>query len=570
MISTILIILRSSLLSTAAASQRGVSRRPSLVGASQTEGRGVEDGDGTRPFRVRLAMSAERAWSGGDDGAPWLLGCVVVTKTSTCLVNARVRDPARGRVRVHQLCGTLAALHALASGADAPESFLTLDGFAAALCESASGFIVAVLVDASPGAPDATRRASAAALARNVARAFGRAGGRPLLAVIEADRADADERLNEYTVADELARDAREAEAHDDADPARADDEPRTWDLFASFEEHHLRPLLLRARPPATRWLEPLAALPDATWAHLLFMRRDADVREGAEGAVGGVRCAATRTLSLRGANATHPLAPLGAAVCVSAAETNVFAAGNAQNSASALWSEVRRRAERLAAEADAEARAAAEAEAPRTLSSDPSKSPSSPSSARAKTLTFRDFADARTERTGAGGTGAAFRVAMRAVPRVPWSPSASHSEERERDGGPPSGFAVAVVFAASSARGGAWGPLEGAFPRETNDDAVAPLDDATPKKWTPPFDVATSVSAVPRAYASAFEEVRRRVAADHAPETKLARSPRREIAGVIRADGEEADLLDGEANARRAGKNPPTREIRFDAEEGG
>jgi hypothetical protein len=547
-------------------------------------------------------MSAERAWSGGDDGAPWLLGCVVVTKTSTCLVNARVRDPARGRVRVHQLCGTLAALHALASGADAPESFLTLDGFAAALCESASGFIVAVLVDASPGAPDATRRASAAALARNVARAFGRAGGRPLLAVIEADRADADERLNEYTVADELARDAREAEAHDDADRARADDEPRTWDLFASFEEHHLRPLLLRARPPATRWLEPLAALPDATWAHLLFMRRDADVREGAEGAVGGVRCAATRTLSLRGANATHPLAPLGAAVCVSAAETNVFAAGNAQNSASALWSEVRRRAERLAAEADAEARAAAEAEAPRTLSSDPSKSPSSPSSARAETLTFRDFADARTERTGAGATGAAFRVAMRAVPRVPWSPSASHSEERERDGGPPSGFAVAVVFAASSARGGAWGPLEGAFPREkkaassegrgagagagetnekqrvaevaaareTNDDAVAPLDDATPKKWTPPFDVATSVSAVPRAYASAFEEVRRRVAADHAPETKLARSPRREIAGVIRADREEADLLDGEANARPAGKNPPTREIRFDAEEGG
>ena len=81
---------------------------------------------------------------------------------------------------------------------------------------------------------------------------------------------------------------------------------------------------------------------------------------------------------------------------------------------------------------------------------------------------------------------------------------------------------------------------------------------------------MATSVSAVPRAYASAFEEVRRRVAADHAPETKLARSPRREIAGVIRADGEEADLLDGEANARRAGKNPPTREIRFDAEEGG
>ena len=272
------------------------------------------------------------------------------------------------------------------------------------------------------------------------------------------------------------------------------------------------------------------------------------------------------------GANATHPLAPLGAAVCVSAAETNVFAAGNAQknNSASALWSEVRRRAERLAAEADAEARAAAEAEAPRTLSSDPSKSPSSPSSARAETLTFRDFADARTERTGAGGTGAALRVAMRAVPKVPWSPSASHSEERERDGGPPSGFAVAVVFAASSARGGAWGPLEGAFPRETNDDAVAPLDDATPIKWTPPFDVATSVSAVPRAYASAFEEVRRRVAADHAPETKLARSPRREIAGVIRADGEEADLLDGEANARRAGKNPPTREIRFDAEEGG
>ena len=132
---------------------------------------------------------------------------------------------------------------------------------AAALCESASGFIVAVLVDASPGAPDATRRASAAALARNVARAFGRAGGRPLLAVIEADRADADERLNEYTVADEL----RATRARPKPTTTRTPPAPTTNRGRGIFRVvRRAPPPPAPPPPPPRRMARTLAALPDA------------------------------------------------------------------------------------------------------------------------------------------------------------------------------------------------------------------------------------------------------------------------------------------------------------------
>eukprot|EP00227_Mantoniella_beaufortii_P020800 CAMPEP_0197600744 /NCGR_PEP_ID=MMETSP1326-20131121/33892_1 /TAXON_ID=1155430 /ORGANISM="Genus nov. species nov., Strain RCC2288" /LENGTH=186 /DNA_ID=CAMNT_0043167875 /DNA_START=133 /DNA_END=690 /DNA_ORIENTATION=- len=142
-----------------------------------------------------------------DLDALWLLGCVILTKQSTCLVNTVVREPPgdAGPMRVQPLCGMLTALHSLAGDSGSASSYLTLSHFSVGLCEVRDpGFMVAVL--AAPG----KHRESVCLLAKHIARSFARAGGPVLGAVICADAAEVERRVHEYTVKDELARDARE------------------------------------------------------------------------------------------------------------------------------------------------------------------------------------------------------------------------------------------------------------------------------------------------------------------------------------------------------------------------
>ena len=223
-------------------------------------------------------MSTAGRRADADDDAdgqrPWVLGCVILTKTSTCLVNVRLATPSscHGPINTRRLCGMLTALHTLAGGAPRPTaSYLTLSHFSVAICESAEGFVVAVVTD--PGA----HRESAGLLARTVARHFARAGGPVLRAVLKADVDRSERRMHEYTVKDELA--GGDWTAPDDVDggvmgtagEARPHaSEPKGLDAFSSFAEVYLRPMLKTQRPARHGWLEPLARLRGVLSAHLL------------------------------------------------------------------------------------------------------------------------------------------------------------------------------------------------------------------------------------------------------------------------------------------------------------
>jgi hypothetical protein len=429
-----------------------------------------------------------------DDGAPWLLGCVVATKTSTCLVNATVRDPPGGPVRVRQLCGMLTALHSLAGGIAEPVSFLTLSRFSVGLCESRDGYIVAVLAD-----PGDAHRESVSELARVVARAFARAGGPDLPDLIHADILDAEERADAHTVHDDLA------------DPH---DEPRTWDRFASFHDDFLIPALRERRPARIRWLEPVAALPDVLRVHLLTLQEDEPSpseppeSESPHEPTNATRAnATTSTLSLPGAAASHPLAALAVA-----------------GAAAALWTAVKRHAAALIASA-ADRNRNQDRNLNLNLNLNRTESASASDS---EVLAFDDVA---------GCAGATLRVAMRATPHP----------------GAPRGYAVVAAFSASSPRGGAWGPSHSTVARDASAASASesgsgsgsesrsrsPSSSPAPRAgagaaaaagaevWRareaarraayPRSYVATrSAAAAPRALAEAFAETRRRVAEDH------------------------------------------------------
>ena len=292
-------------------------------------------------------------------------------------------------MRVRQLCGMLTALHSLAGGIAEPVSFLALSRFSVGLCESRDGYIVAVLAD-----PGVAHRESVSELARVVARAFARAGGSDLPDLIHADTLDAEERADAHTVHDDLAD---------------SSDEPRTWDRFASFHDEFLVPALeTRARP--TRWLEPVAALPDILRVHLLTLEEDetspneAPETESPDEPTNATRANATRsTLSLPGAAASHPLAAL----------AGVGATG-------ALWTAVKRHAAALIASA-----------ADRDRDRDRDRTDSASDS---EVLAFDDVV---------GCAGAILRVAMRTTPHP----------------GAPRGYAVVAAFSASSPRARRVGP---------------------------------------------------------------------------------------------------------------
>ena len=457
-----------------------------------------------------------------DDGAPWLLGCVVATKTSTCLVNATVRDPPGGPVRVRQLCGMLTALHSLAGGIAEPVSFLTLSRFSVGLCESRDGYIVAVLAD-----PGDAHRESVSELARVVARAFARAGGPDLPDLIHADILDAEERADAHTVHDDLA------------DPQ---DEPRTWDRFASFHHDFLIPALRERRPARIRWLEPVAALPDVLRVHLLTLEEDEPSpseppeSESPHQPTNATRAnATTSTLSLPGAAASHPLAPLAAA-----------------GAAGAIWTAVKRHAAALIASA-----------ADRNQNQNRNRNRTDAASASAsdsEVLAFDDVAVC---------AGAMLRVAMRATPHP----------------GAPRGYAVIAAFSASSPRGGAWGPSHSTAARDASaasgsgsgsgsesrsrsrSSSPAPrvgagaVAGAGAEVWRareaarraayPRSYVATrSAAAAPRALAEAFAETRRRVAEDHDHERRGMNDGAMEGAIVGGANGERAEEIGAASEA--------------------
>lgn len=170
---------------------------------------------------------------------PRVRGCVVVTKTSGCLVNAFSEDRDAPRVRTRPLCAMLCAMHSLAGGIAAPRSVFRLDGLAVATQESREGTIVAVLAD-----PEADDDALATET-RIVARAFAVAARRAVAGVVDADLLAAETRGLD--------------ESHTDA----------TLEPFAGFHAGYLATNVLgRPASLAKRWLGAVASVPGVAAAH--------------------------------------------------------------------------------------------------------------------------------------------------------------------------------------------------------------------------------------------------------------------------------------------------------------
>lgn len=170
---------------------------------------------------------------------PRVRGCVVVTKTSGCLVNAFSEDRDAPRVRTRPLRAMLCAMHSLAGGIAAPRSVFRLDGLAVATQESREGTIVAVLAD-----PEADDDALATET-RIVARAFAVAARRAVAGVVDADLLAAETRGLD--------------ESHTDA----------TLEPFAGFHAGYLATNVLgRPASLAKRWLGAVASVPGVAAAH--------------------------------------------------------------------------------------------------------------------------------------------------------------------------------------------------------------------------------------------------------------------------------------------------------------
>ena len=182
---------------------------------------------------------------------PRVRGCVVVTKTSGCLVNAFSEDRDAPRVRTRPLCAMLCAMHSLAGGIAAPRSVFRLDGLAVATQESREGTIVAVLAD-----PEADDDALATET-RIVARAFAVAARRAVAGVVDADLLAAETRGLD--------------ESHTDA----------TLEPFAGFHAGYLATNVLgRPASLAKRWLGAVASVPGVAAAHA-FLRLAREERPG-------------------------------------------------------------------------------------------------------------------------------------------------------------------------------------------------------------------------------------------------------------------------------------------------
>jgi hypothetical protein len=311
--------------------------------------------------------SHEPGGNGGDgDDDGWLLGCVIITKMSTCLVNCSVRDPGSvGPIRVQPLCGMLTALHSLAGGGQQSSlttSYLTLSHFSVGLCESPDGYMVGVLAD--PG----KHRESVVVLAEIIARSFARAGGPVLHAVIRADVEHAERRMHEYTIKDELARDDATGSGTGGGEGRMGGGgggghgnslEPPTMDLFSSFSDLYLRPMLLQRRPARLGWLEPCASVAGVLCTHLLAVGGGSGggggSGAGGAGGRGGSGSGKDGMTSSRGeeSTATARSSPAAAAAVVSlpgAASAHPLAALAGVRTGGAVWDAVARHAKSLIA----------------------------------------------------------------------------------------------------------------------------------------------------------------------------------------------------------------------------
>ena len=200
-------------------------------------------GSRRRSQSVRLSMVSvstdDRDSAAPEPREPRVRGCVVVTKTSGCLVNAFSQHRDAPRVRTRPLCAMLCAMHSLAGGIAAPRSMFRLDGLAVATQESKEGPIVAVLAD-----PEADDDALATET-RIVARAFAVAARRAVAGVVDADLLAA-----ETGGPDETQTDA-------------------TLELFAGFHAGYVATNVLgRTASLAKRWLGALTAVAGVRAAH--------------------------------------------------------------------------------------------------------------------------------------------------------------------------------------------------------------------------------------------------------------------------------------------------------------
>ena len=182
-----------------------------------------------------------------DPSVDWLLGVVIFTKMTTILVNeSRVSRSVGARgILQRPLVAAIASMHSIVGSAQPPScSFLRTSWFTVASSEEEGFFVAAIATRSSD-------EASAKALSRHVARAFARAGGSALRALVERDVDAVEAKMEAYTVQDEIdaleldvAEEKRERSWREGR--VSVSRETETMEVFTSFAEQHLRPMLAK------------------------------------------------------------------------------------------------------------------------------------------------------------------------------------------------------------------------------------------------------------------------------------------------------------------------------------
>ena len=181
-----------------------------------------------------------------DPSVDWLLGVVIFTKMTTILVNeSRVSRSVGARgILQRPLVAAIVSMHSIVGSAQPPScSFLRTSWFTVASSEEEGFFVAAIATRSS----DET---SAKALSRHVARAFARAGGSALRALVERDVDATEAKMEAYMVQDEI--DASELDVAEERERSWREGrvsvsrETETMEVFTSFAEQHLRPMLAK------------------------------------------------------------------------------------------------------------------------------------------------------------------------------------------------------------------------------------------------------------------------------------------------------------------------------------
>ena len=181
-----------------------------------------------------------------DPSVDWLLGVVIFTKMTTILVNeSRVSRSVGARgILQRPLVAAIASMHSIVGSAQPPScSFLRTSLFTVASSEEEGFFVAAIATRSSD-------EESAKALSRHVARALARAGGSALRALVERDVDATEAKMEAYMVQDEI--DASELDVAEERERSWREGrvsvsrETETMDVFTSFAEQHLRPMLAK------------------------------------------------------------------------------------------------------------------------------------------------------------------------------------------------------------------------------------------------------------------------------------------------------------------------------------